>query len=75
MDQEKINKLVDLFVSKNPEVMNNPRAKYAIEVIKSGDQKKGEELALNYCSSYGSTKEEGINLAMNWVQQLMGGGK
>lgn len=75
MTQDQINKIVDLLVAKNPEIMQNPRAKYAIEVIKSGDNTKGEELAMNYCQTYGSTKEEGINQAMNWVQSLLGGNK
>lgn len=74
MDQEQINKIVDLLVQKNPDLANNPRAKAAIEVIKSGDEKKGTEMALNLCKTYGATKEEGINLAMSWVQGLLGGG-
>lgn len=75
MNQDQINKIVDLLVAKNPGIMDNPRAKYAIEVIKSGDQQKGEELAMNYCQTYGSSREEGVNLAINWVQSLLGGGK
>lgn len=75
MDQEQINKIVDLLLSKNPDIANNPRAKAMIDVIRSGDQQKGEELAMNLCQTYGATKEEGINLAMNWVQSLLGGGR
>lgn len=75
MTQDQINKIVDLLVKKNPEAVNNPRAQAMLDVIRSGDQQKGEEMAMNLCQTYGSTKEEGINQAMNWVQSLLGGNK
>lgn len=45
-------------LSKNPNVANNPRSQEMINVIKSGDNAKGEELARNLCASYGMTPEQ-----------------
>lgn len=67
-------KVAEVLIAKNPNIANNPRAKYALEVIKSGNQEAGEELARNLCSTYGSTQEEGVNLAVQWIQSLIGGG-
>ena len=50
-------------ISKRPDIANNPRSKEMIEVIKSGDNKRGEELARNLCASYGDTPENATNKA------------
>lgn len=45
-------------ISKNPQIANNPRSMEMINVIKSGDSVKGEELARNLCSSYGVSEDQ-----------------
>lgn len=53
-------------IEKNPNIANNPRNQQMIEVLKSGDQAKGEELANNLCESYGVSKEEAMQQAQGF---------
>lgn len=50
-------------LSRNPQIANNPTAKNMIDVIQSGDSKKGQEIAQNLCDTYGVRKEDAINQA------------
>lgn len=50
-------------ISRNPQIANNPQAQNMIDVIKTGDSKKGEEIAENLCASYGVNKDDAINQA------------
>lgn len=50
-------------INENPNVKNNPRMKEMVDVIISGDQKRGEELAMNLCKTYGCSREDAIDLA------------
>lgn len=50
-------------LSRNPQIANNPTAKNMIDVIQSGDSKKGQEIAQNLCDTYGVRKEDVINQA------------
>ena len=47
-------------IQQNPNLANNPQAQSYIQIIQSGDQKKGEEIAQNLLKSYGMTKEQGM---------------
>lgn len=47
-------------IQQNPNIANNPQAQSYIQIIQSGDQKKGEEIAQNLLKSYGMTKEQGM---------------
>lgn len=47
-------------IQQNPNITNNPQAQSYIQIIQSGDQKKGEEIAQNLLKSYGMTKEQGM---------------
>lgn len=67
------NALSDQFVqsmiaqlSQNPSMVNNPIAQGLLEAIKTGDQKKGEELANNLCKTYGVTPQEACRQAMRF---------
>lgn len=53
-------------LSKNPRVANNPQAKELLNVISSGDAKRGEEIATNICNTYGVSKEEAIKKASSY---------
>lgn len=48
----------------DPSMSSNPVAQNLLVAIKSGDSKKGEEIAKNLCNSYGVTPEEAYNQAM-----------
>lgn len=50
-------------ISNNPKVANNPQAQELIEVIKSGDNARGQQIAQNLCNTYGVSKEEALNQA------------
>lgn len=50
-------------LSRNPQIANNPTAKNMIDVIQSGDSKKGQEIAQNLCDTYGVSKEDAIGRA------------
>ena len=47
-------------IQQNPNIANNPQAQSYIQIIQSGNQKKGEEVAQNLLKSYGMTKEQGM---------------
>lgn len=47
-------------IQQNPNLANNPQAQSYIQIIQSGNQKKGEEIAQNLLKSYGMTKEQGM---------------
>lgn len=47
-------------IQQNSNITNNPQAQSYIQIIQSGDQKKGEEIAQNLLKSYGMTKEQGM---------------
>lgn len=44
-------------------IANNPNAQSMINVIQSGDEKKGQEIAENICKSMGVSKEDAIRQA------------
>lgn len=47
----------------NPQVSNNPQAQEWLQVIQSGDQARGEEIANNILNSMGMTKEQAMQEA------------
>lgn len=50
-------------IKNNPQVANNPRAQEMIDVIKSGDEARGQQIAQNICDTYGISKEDAISQA------------
>lgn len=55
-------------LSQRPDIANNPRAQEMIEVIKSGDSVKGEQIARNLCESYGDTPESAMAKAQKFFK-------
>lgn len=47
-------------LKENPNIANNPNAQSMINVIQSGDEKKGQEIAENICKSMGVSKEDAV---------------
>ncbi len=47
----------------NPQVANNPQAQEFLNVIKSGDNQRGEEIARNMCQSMGVKPEDAYKQA------------
>lgn len=44
----------------NPAIADNPQMQFYIDVLESGDSKRGEELANNLLETYGMTKEDAL---------------
>lgn len=53
-------------LASDPAMSKNPIAQGLLEAIKSGDQKKGEEIANNLCKIYGLTPQEACQQAMRF---------
>lgn len=53
---------------RNPRIANNPQAQTMINAIRSGDQKRGEEIANNICRANGVSKEDAINSAKQFFK-------
>lgn len=47
-------------LSNNPNIANNPEAQQLLEVIKSGDDQRGQQVADNICKTYGISREDAI---------------
>ena len=50
-------------IRRNPQIANNPNAQELLNVIQSGDQKKGEEIAGNLCKTYGVSRDDAVQKA------------
>lgn len=50
-------------MAKNPAIANNPNAQTMLEIINSGDQVRGEQLANNLLETYGVSKEDALQQA------------
>lgn len=53
-------------IQQNPALQNNPNAKEMIEVIRSGDTAKGEQIASNLCKTYGVDKNQAVQQARSF---------
>lgn len=47
----------------NPAIADNPQARTYIDVLQSGDAKRGEEIANNLLETYGMTREQAMDQA------------
>ena len=53
-------------LSRNPNIANNPNAQEFINVIRSGDSARGEQIAKNLCATYGVSKDDAIKNAKSF---------
>lgn len=53
-------------IQQNPALQNNPNAKEMIEVIRSGDIAKGEQIASNLCKTYGVDRNQAVQQARSF---------
>lgn len=54
-----VNNMVSQLMN-DQEVLSNPTKMEMLNVIRTGDAKRGEEIAMNICNSYGMTPQEFI---------------
>lgn len=50
-------------IKANPAISDNPQMLAYVEVLESGDSKRGEELANNLLETYGMTREDALSQA------------
>lgn len=55
-----------MLLKKNPKIANSPQGKEFLDILESGDSERGQQMARNYCKSYGDTPEEAYNKAQNF---------
>ena len=55
-------------IKANPNIAGNPQALAYIEVLESGDSKRGQELANNLLETYGMTREDALKQAREFFR-------
>lgn len=55
-------------IKSNPNIAGNPQALAYIEVLESGDSKRGQELANNLLETYGMTREDALAQAKQFFR-------
>lgn len=68
------NGMLQMLLSKlqqNPNFQNNPQAQEMLNVILTGDSKRGEEIANQILQQNGVSKEEGVNKARSFFSQMV----
>lgn len=51
---------------RSPGLASNPNAQQMIDVIRSGDSRRGEQIARNLCNTYGVDPEQALLQARNF---------
>lgn len=59
---------IQAFLSQGGANPNTPMGQNAANILKSGNQAQGEELANNFIRSLGMTKEQAVQSAMNFLR-------
>lgn len=62
MSKNPIHAMVDM-IRANPAIADNPQMQAYLDVLESGDSKRGEQLANNLLETYGMTKEDALSQA------------
>lgn len=70
-DQNGMLQMLLLKLQQNPNFQNNPQAKEMLNVILTGDSKRGEELANQILQQNGVSREEGVNKARSFFSQML----
>lgn len=47
-------------LQRRPDIANSPQGQEFLNILKSGDDAKGQQMAQNYCQSYGISEQEAI---------------
>ena len=53
-------------IQNNPALQNNPNAREMINVIRSGDAERGQQIARNICDTYGIKPKDAIAQARSF---------
>lgn len=60
-------------IRNNPDLAKNPQNKAMIDAIMNNDAQMGEQIANNLLNTVQTDKTTGLNQAVNFFQQMMGG--
>lgn len=61
-----MNPVIQALVSRaaaDPSIANNPNSRAMLEVLQTGDSKRGEQIANNLLNTYGVTKGDAVRMA------------
>lgn len=47
-------------LQRRPDIANSPQGQEFLNILKSGDDAKGQQMAQNYCQSYGISEQDAI---------------
>lgn len=70
-----IQMLIQNAINRNPQLSQNPQTQAIINALMNGDKATGEQLAKNYCDTYGISPDQGVQQAQNFFRQLLSGGR
>lgn len=62
--------IANAFLQRHPEIRNNPQKMEWLNIISSGDSKRGEEIATNLLNTYGISKEQAIDMIKNSANSM-----
>lgn len=48
-------------LQKRPDIANTPQGQQFMQILQSGDEAKGQQMAKNICQSYGMSEEDAIS--------------
>ncbi len=65
--------IIETLAKTNPEAINNPRAQSLLDIIRSGDEKRGIEAANNILNDMGIQRDAGVQQATNGLMAMMQG--
>ena len=63
-----ITQLAYSLLMSNPQIANSPQGQQFMQILQSGDQKAGEQMAMNICNSYGTTPQNALMMALKFFQ-------
>lgn len=61
-----MNPVIQALVSRaaaDPSIASNPNSRAMLEVLQTGDSKRGEQIANNLLNTYGVTKNDAVRMA------------
>ena len=61
-----MNPMIQALVSRaaaDPSIANNPNSRTMLEVLQTGDSKRGEQIANNLLNTYGIAKDDAVRMA------------
>lgn len=55
-------------VQQNPQIANSPQGQQFMQILQSGDDAAGEQMAMNICNSYGVNPQQALMGAINFFK-------